>query len=124
MRLLDWLESPPAGRGIYVAGRDNCDWHHTCYEELAIKVGSAATMLIEHGAARDDVVSILLSSPMEFAVGFYGAIVAGAVSSPIATPLTFRSLDAYIQHVSTLLTAAAPAVVLTDTTNFGFVQKA
>ncbi|WP_327697961.1 AMP-binding protein [Streptomyces sp. NBC_00459] len=113
MRLLDWLDDPATGQGIHFAG-DRGHWSFHSYAELAADVRRVAALLRGSGAVQGEPVSLMLGDSREFIVAFVGTMLAGAVPSPVAAPLTFRGRDVYVKHVAGIFDVARPALVLTD----------
>ncbi|WP_255772471.1 AMP-binding protein [Mycobacteroides abscessus] len=115
MKALRWLDDPSDTSGMHFdSGRGVENWEFVSYRELAQNVAQTATLLVESGLEPGDVVSIVPSHPRDFVAAFYGAIVAGGTPSPVATPLTFRSLEVYIEHLARIFAVAEPALILVD----------
>jgi fatty-acyl-CoA synthase len=109
--LLGWMERPSTSTGIsFAAGAD--DWSRLGYDELAVLARRAATELTATGVRPGDVVSLVLPSPRDFVVSFFGALVAGATPSPMALPHSIASLDTYLDHAAGILRVASPRVVV------------
>src|SRR5829696_2437028 len=121
--VLDWLESPVADRAVRVARNDG-GWSTRPYPELAPDVHRAANQLHALGVRQGRVVSLLLADPGEFAVAFFGTLLAGCTPSPIATPIAFRKREHYVAHVAGVLAGADPAAVLTDGVLHGTTAEA
>jgi acyl-CoA synthetase (AMP-forming)/AMP-acid ligase II len=113
MRTLDWLDAPRTDTGVAFAADNPADgWQFVPYSDLADRALRVVGLLERHGLRRDDVVSIVVPEPHDFLLAFYGVIACGATASPLAPPLTFRSIEAYIQHLAEVLKTALPAAVL------------
>jgi acyl-CoA synthetase (AMP-forming)/AMP-acid ligase II len=109
--LLAWLEDPSPTRGIRFLRGDR--WDLLTYDGLAGLVRAAARGLVETGVTEDRRVALVLPAGPEFAASFFGALLAGAVPTPIAPPAAFGDPAAYRDHVTGVLRAAAPAAVVT-----------
>jgi acyl-CoA synthetase (AMP-forming)/AMP-acid ligase II len=110
---LDWLDAPRTDTGVRFAPDNPADdWSFVPYSELAECVLRMVGLLEGHGVRRDDVVSIVVPEPHDFLLAFYGALAAGATASPLAPPLTFRSIEVYIQHLADVMVTASPGVIL------------
>jgi acyl-CoA synthetase (AMP-forming)/AMP-acid ligase II len=113
MKALNWLDNPSADKGIhYDSGQVSANWQFTSYRELARNAAQVASVLVENGLRPGDTVSIVPSHPRDFVAAFYGAIIAGGTASPVATPLTFRSLEVYISHLAQIFSVGEPALIL------------
>lgn len=108
--LLDWLDAPGADRGIRFADRD--EWHFWSYHRLAVLCHRMAAGLAARGVRRDDVVVIVQRSGPHFVAAFFGALLAGAVPSPVAPPVAFQTPQRHREHLAGLLAAARPAAVV------------
>ncbi len=111
--LLGWLADPPADRGIRFAAAGE-SWDFWPYPRLARLVRQVAAGLAEHGVDRGDVVSVVQRSGPGFVGSLFGAMLAGAAPSPVAPPLMFQDRAAYRSHLTGLLAAARPALVVAD----------
>ncbi|MFL6129205.1 MAG: AMP-binding protein, partial [Mycobacteriales bacterium] len=111
--LLGWVEDPPAGRGIRFA-RPGESWEHWSYARLAGLARQVAAGLGDAGVARGEPVSFVQRSGPGFVGTLFGAMLAGAVPSPIAPPAVFQDLAGYRRHLAGLLAATRPALVVTD----------
>ena len=111
--LLGWLDDPPADRGIRFAGAGE-SWDFWPYERLAGLVREVAAGLADAGVGRGDAVSFVQRSGPGFVGTLFGAMLAGAVPSPVAPPVVFQDAPGYRRHLAGLLAATRPAVVLAD----------
>jgi acyl-CoA synthetase (AMP-forming)/AMP-acid ligase II len=111
--LLGWLDGPSPTRGIRFWRGEH--WELLTYDRLAALVRRAARGLVETGVTEGQGVAILLPAGPEFVGSFFGALLAGAVPTPIAPPTAFGGSTAYREHVAGILRAAAPAAVVTVT---------
>lgn len=111
--LLSWLDDPPADRGIRFAGGAEGAWTFWGYDQLADLCRRAARGLVDLGVAAGDVVTIVERSGPRFVAMLFGAMLAGAVPSPVAPPMVFQDSAQYRRHVRGLLAAARPAIVVT-----------
>lgn len=57
-------------------------------------------LLQQHGVEAGDRVPILLSTSADFIHAFLGTMLIGAVPAPLASPMTFGSLDRYLDNVA------------------------
>jgi acyl-CoA synthetase (AMP-forming)/AMP-acid ligase II len=111
--LFEWLDDPAADRGIRFGGRGE-DWSFWAYDRLAQRARRLAWGLVEAGVRENDVVAIIQRSGPDFVATLFGTMLAGAIPSPVASPMTFQHPVTYRQHVRGLLTAARPAAVVTE----------
>ncbi|WP_392965203.1 AMP-binding protein [Streptomyces sp. LN245] len=109
--VLDWLDSPAPERGIHYYR--NGDWHLRDYADIASAARRTAAFLHANGVTKG-VVSLLIEEPETFVPAFLGTMYAGATPSPIASPVTFGGHEAFTEHAAGVLSAAAPAAVLTE----------
>ncbi|WP_239001750.1 MULTISPECIES: AMP-binding protein [unclassified Mycobacteroides] len=125
VKALNWLDNPSSVKGIYFAsGQGADDWEFASYDELACCASQVASLLVDHGLLPGDIVSILPSNPRDFVAAFYGTIIAGGTPSPVATPLTFRSLDVYLDYLEQIFRSATPSLILVGVDLFDIVHKA
>jgi acyl-CoA synthetase (AMP-forming)/AMP-acid ligase II len=107
--LLEWLTAPRADRGLLVLDEA---WKRVTYEALGRMVLGTSQVLQDRGTVPGDVVAVTAAEPLRFATGFFGALHAGATPLPIAPPTLLG--QRYVDHVSSLLGAAPPRVVITS----------
>lgn len=74
----------------------------------------AANFLLNRGVRRGQRIIILLPTSEEFLTSFFGALMAGAVPVPIASPLTFGSLDRYFQNLRNIIANSKCSFFLTN----------
>ncbi|HEV2370661.1 MAG TPA: AMP-binding protein [Streptosporangiaceae bacterium] len=121
-KLLAWLDDPATATGIHFAGEGGT-WEFHSYAALAAGIRRVAALLHESGATPGEPVSLMLSESRDFITGFIATMLAGAVPSPVAGPLTFRGKDVYARHVAGVLEVARPSLVLTDQALAGTVAE-
>ncbi|HEU4421791.1 MAG TPA: AMP-binding protein [Pilimelia sp.] len=109
--LLSWLESPSTDQGIRFASPDG-SWDFWSYARLAGLAQHTAWALREAGVRDGDVVAVVERSGPAFVGALFGTLLAGAVATPVAPPMTFRDPDAYADHLTGLLSTARPALVV------------
>ena len=88
--LLGWLDDPATERGIRFARPDG-EWDEWSYARLADRARRVAGGLIDAGVRHDNVVSFVQRSGPDFVGTLFGAMLAGAVPSPIAPPMASRT---------------------------------
>jgi acyl-CoA synthetase (AMP-forming)/AMP-acid ligase II len=120
--VIDWLREPAAHRGIHFSERGD-GWTYRSYAELARQAKQIASLLSGTGVRRGDLVSLVVAEPRDFVPAFLGTLAAGAVASPIASPLTFPS-SRYTEHVAQILAVARPRAVLSDAALFALTRQA
>lgn len=111
--LLAWVAKADTDRGIRFAA-DGESWDFWSYHRLAALARQIAGGLVDAGVGPGDVVSFVQRSGPSFVGTLFGTMLAGAVPSPIAPPMVFQDSATYRRHLSALLTAARPAVVVTE----------
>lgn len=111
--LLSWLDAPGLDRGIHFAGPDDT-WRTWPYERLAHLARRAAWGLVERGVREREAVVLVQRSGPEFVASLFGAMLAGAVPAVAAPPMAFQDQVAYRDHLTGLLRAARPALVVAD----------
>ncbi|GAA4240677.1 hypothetical protein GCM10022254_66320 [Actinomadura meridiana] len=108
--LRDWMTTPAAGRGIYLADDDG-GWEFREYGELAAAARRTAGALIEEGVQPGDVVCVVL--PTDFTcIETYFAVWAAGATVCLITPPLFQDGDEYVAHVAAILRQAAPVLVV------------
>ncbi|MEA5455191.1 AMP-binding protein [Sinomonas sp. JGH33] len=110
--VIDWMDNPQPNRGIRFAERGD-EWTYRSYASLAEEARRIATVQREHGVRPGDVVSLVISEPRRFVPWFLGTLAAGAVASPIASPLTSAS-DRYAEHIAQITKVARPRALFSD----------
>lgn len=121
-RLLAWLDAPRHDHGIRFAGPDDT-WSAWSYEQLTRLTRRAAWGLVEHGVREREAVVLVQRSGPDFVATLFGAMLAGAVPAVAAPPLAFQDPAAYREHLTGLLRAARPALVVTDTDLVSRIQE-
>ncbi len=111
-RVLAWLEDPDAQHGIKFARRAG-EWETWSYAELAVAVRTLASGLVALGVDRGDRVVIVLRGGADFVTALFGVMAAGAVPCPVAPPMLFQDGTTYASHLSGVLAATEPAVIVT-----------
>lgn len=113
-RLLSWVERPGAGVVRFAGPGDG--WDEWPYPRLAAAVRRVAAGLRAAGVRPDDVVVLVEPTGPGFVSGYFGAMLAGAVPSPVAPPALGQDLAGYLAHVRQIVAAAAPRLVVTGGT--------
>jgi acyl-CoA synthetase (AMP-forming)/AMP-acid ligase II len=109
--LLAWIADPSPASGIrFLTGER---WDLLTYDRLAGMARDVAGGLVAAGVREEQRVALVLPSGPEFVASFFGALLAGGAPAPIAPPTAFADAAAYRDHVTGILRAAAPAVVVT-----------
>jgi acyl-CoA synthetase (AMP-forming)/AMP-acid ligase II len=111
--LLGWLDAASDTRGIRFAA-DGDRWDLWTYERLARLTRRTAWGLVEAGVQPGDVVTLLQSVGPPFVCTVFGAMLAGAVPSPLAPPLAFHDPEVYREHATRLLASARPSLLVTE----------
>ena len=111
--LLSWLESADPEKGLRVA-EPGGGWSFTSYADLAEEVRRFAALLSETDARPGAVVTLLTSGAKTFVVAFMGTLAAGLTPSPVAPPGAYRTTERYRAHLTRVIDAAEPAVVVTQ----------
>ena len=74
-----------------------------------------AALLHARGVRRADRVAILLPTSLDFIHSLLGTMLLGAVPVPLASPMTFGSLDPYVANLGRIVKdAGAKCMVTTD----------
>ncbi|MER7274963.1 AMP-binding protein [Dactylosporangium sp. NPDC000244] len=111
--LLAWLDDPEPRRGIRFARRGE-EWEFWGYDRLARLAYRTAAALVEGGVRGGDVIVVVRRSGPGFVGTFFGTLLAGATPCPAAPPVAFGDPAGYHAHLSGLLGAVRPALVLTE----------
>ena len=109
--VLDWIDDPVTIHGIHFAEL-NGGWRFQSYDQVALDAGRIAALLVESGGRPGDVVCLLVAETENFVPAFLGATLAGMTPSPIASPFAFQGH--YAAHVTELVAAARPALILAE----------
>lgn len=72
-----------------------------------------AKLLSSRGVARGDRVPILLPTGHAFVEAMLGAMLAGAVPVPLATPMTFGGVDRYVRNLAAIVGDCGARVIVT-----------
>jgi acyl-CoA synthetase (AMP-forming)/AMP-acid ligase II len=120
--LLAWLDDPVNDRGIRFARRGE-GWDVWTYLQLAHFARQVTWGLVEAGVRENDVVSIVKRSGPSFVATLFGAMLAGAIPSPVAPPIALQDPMVYRDHVTGLLRSARPSIVVTDTNLIGGIRE-
>jgi putrescine aminotransferase len=98
MSLLEWLNDPPADRGLRLCRTDGT-WEFYPYEHLADLTRRAAARLRRAGVTAGDIVVLVRAASPEIMADFFGTLLIGATPSLIAPPTAFRDPTGYIEHL-------------------------
>jgi len=120
--LFGWLRAPDEHRGLHVrkatAGtftdsRGSIgEWSFASYRELAQMARRMAFGLARRGVGPGDVVSVVLPGSYAFVSAFFGTLLVGATPSPVAPPVAYQDGEAYRRHLSGVLAASGPALIV------------
>jgi fatty-acyl-CoA synthase len=110
--LLDWLEDPEPKRGFTFMSTDGgCE---SCsFEQLAWSAHETASLILDSGIRRNQIVAIVMPNGRDFHDTFFGAWLAGGTPAPIAPPFALLKLDEYVAHLASLLAKIEPLVITT-----------
>jgi len=111
--LVAWIAAPTVDRGIRFALAGD-EWDVWSYARLALETRRVAAGLTAAGVRRGDVVCITARTGPAFVTAFFGSLLAGTTPAPVAPPFLFESAADYATHVARVLTAARPAIVVTE----------
>lgn len=121
--VVNWLDNPSDTHGIYFA--DDADgWGFQSYSGVASGASRVAQGLRDVGVGRNDLVVTALPSSMEFVSTCFGAWVAGASVCPVIPPGPFEDEGKYLEHIASLIGAASPSAVVTDSNLVEVVKTA
>jgi fatty-acyl-CoA synthase len=109
--ITDWIASPRAGRGVYLA-EDADGWRFHDYPELAAAARRVGAGLRKAGVGSGDVVCIIMPTSFECLSALFGTWVAGGTICTVAEPL-LQPPQEYAANLAVLLKEAEPAVVVT-----------
>lgn len=74
-----------------------------------------AQVFVRHGVRRGDRVVLLLPTGPTFVAALLGAMLAGAAAVPLATPMTFGSLEPFLRNLGSTFDSAAARVLVAST---------
>ena len=120
--LLDWLEEPPADRGLHFADTGDT-WTFHSYAALAELTLRTAAAITGRGVRRGEVVAVIQRSSPGFMASLFGSFAAGATACSIAPPFAFQRADEYALHIGHLLETARPALVIVDADAIDHVRQ-
>ncbi len=112
--LLEWIESPASDHGFRFL-HDSGDWKFSSFATIAQRSQAVAANLLDFGIARDSVVCVFLPTGPEFVAAMFGTWIAGGSVCPLVPPMMFEDEEEYIKHVSRIIRAASPIVLVTNT---------
>jgi fatty-acyl-CoA synthase len=118
--ITEWITSPRAGRGIYLA-EDAGGWRFHDYRGLAQSARRAGASLRAAGVDRGGVVCVIMPTSAECLSALFGTWVAGGTICPVAEPL-LQPASEYAANLAVLLSEAEPAVVVT-TNEYGDIVR-
>lgn len=72
-----------------------------------------ATLLRSRGVSRGDCVPVLLPTGHAFMEALLGSMLAGAVPVPLATPMTFGSVERYVQNLGAIVGDCGARAIIT-----------
>jgi acyl-CoA synthetase (AMP-forming)/AMP-acid ligase II len=111
--MFGWLDAPPPGRGLHVAGGHGEDWTFHSYERLAAMSRGAAGALRAAGVSPGEVVVIVCPTSAPFVAYFFGTLLVGATPSVVAVPAAFGKRDRYHKHLGRVIRLVGARVVAT-----------
>ncbi|GLY32618.1 AMP-binding protein [Kineosporia sp. NBRC 101731] len=121
--LLRWLTQASGDVGLHVAA-PTAGWDYISYRDLAVQVKVFAAGLQAQELHYGDVVTLMVSESEQFIVSFFGCLLAGVTPSTVMPRGLFRKADGYISHVSGILNAADPALVMAGEESHEYAQEA
>jgi acyl-CoA synthetase (AMP-forming)/AMP-acid ligase II len=119
--ITEWITSPRAGRGIYLA-EDTSGWRFHDYPGLAASARRVGVALRKAGVRPGDVVCVIMPTSFPCLSTLFGIWVAGGTVCTIAEPL-LQSPQEYVANLAVLLTEAEPVVVVTTSENSDIVRE-
>lgn len=84
------------------------------YKQLWAASEARARCLIARGYKRGERVAMVLASPEDFVVTFYGCLIAGLVPVPMFPPLSFGKLDSWADSAVSIMQVAGASLLITD----------
>jgi fatty-acyl-CoA synthase len=118
--ITEWIESPRAGHGIYLAD-DAGGWSFHDYPWLAASARRVGAGLRAAGVGRGDVVCVIMPTSYESLAALFGTWVAGGTLCTVAEPLLQAPAE-YAANLAAALREAEPTVVVT-TSAYGDVVR-
>jgi acyl-CoA synthetase (AMP-forming)/AMP-acid ligase II len=119
--LLEWLVRPSGNAGLHVA-KPSSGWGFTTYKDLADEVLAFAGGLAVRGLPAGTVVTLMVSDPEQFIVSFFGCLLAGSTPSTVMPRGLFGKADGYLDHISGILAAASPGLVVVSAESAEFAR--
>lgn len=110
---LRWLEQPSSQRGLRFAGDRGDEWTFRSYAELSQLAGGMAGRLRQAGVRPGDTVLLMIPTSPLFVAGFFGAILAGAVPAPLASPAAFAGRIDHVENFERAAKATSARAVVT-----------
>lgn len=111
--VLGWFEDPSDDRGLRFARRRGEGWDFCSYRRLRDLSVRMVARLRAVGVGRGDVVMLSCPTSLDFVVGFFGALLAGATPSPIAPPTGFKNEEGYRERLAWAARAVMPRAFVT-----------
>jgi len=121
--LLHWLDEADDRRGIRFAEAGET-WDFWSHARLARLSRRAACGFVQSGVRGSDVLLLVGCDGPEFVAAFFGALLAGAIPAPVASPLAFQQAEPYRQHLQTIIGAVRPTLAIAQETAIEEVRKA
>jgi len=84
------------------------------WSEVHARARRAAGALAAAGVRPGDRVALILPTDLDFFDAFFGAVLLGAVPTPLYPPVRLGRLDEYFDRTVAMLEAAAPATLVVD----------
>ena len=107
-RLLGWLDTPRADRGVRFA-EDDGTWSCTGYAELAARVRRFAAALRDQGVRKGDTVAVIMPTSVDLVATIFGVWHAGAIVTVVVPP-SLQPDHEYLAHITPILDAATPVL--------------
>ena len=109
--LARWSKTPRALFGIFYDGETEA-WQTVGLDAFMRRALQFAGLFRRAGAARSDMVQIILEHGLDAHAAFIGAMLFGAVPSILPHPNSRQSEDAYWRHHRTIFTHSKPRAIL------------
>ncbi len=84
------------------------------FKQLWAASEERARCLMARGYVRGERVAMVLASPEDFVITFYGCLIAGLVPVPMFPPLSFGKLDSWADSAVGIMQVAGASLLLTD----------